>query len=150
MKAPRALYVLYDAECALCRRCRAWLEAQPAFVELRFVALQSGEAARRFPGIGAWDPRGQLLVVSDGGDVYRGPQAWIMCLYALREYREWSQRLAHPALLPLARRFCELVSENRLALSRWVPGAGPGGFKQALERDAAARPCAEGRCRVTR
>lgn len=146
----KALYVLYDAECALCRRCRAWLEARPAFVELRFVALQSGEAARRFPGIGAWDPRGQLLVVSDGGDVYRGPQAWIMCLYALREYREWSQRLAHPALLPLARRFCELVSENRLSISRLLAGGDPEVFKQTLERETGAPPCEGGRCHVSR
>jgi hypothetical protein len=43
-----------------------------------------------------------------------------MCLWALREYREWSQRLAHPALLPLARRACELVSENRHKISRWL------------------------------
>jgi hypothetical protein len=43
-----------------------------------------------------------------------------MCLYALRDYREWSQRLAHPALLPWARRVCELLSENRLQMSRWL------------------------------
>ena len=41
-------------------------------------------------------------------------------LYALRDYREWSQRLAHPALLPWARRVCELLSENRLQMSRWL------------------------------
>ena len=58
-------------------------------------------------------------MVSDEGGVYRGPQAWIMCLYALRDYREWSQRLAHPALLPWARRVCELLSENRFRVSRW-------------------------------
>ena len=45
-----------------------------------------------------------------------------MCLYALKEYREWSQRLASPALLPLARRVCELVSDNRLSISRWFRG----------------------------
>ncbi len=42
-----------------------------------------------------------------------------MCLYALRDYREWSQRLAHPALLPWARRVCELLSENRFRVSGW-------------------------------
>ncbi len=97
----KTLYVLYDAECALCRRCKEWLQAQPAFLELRFIALQSAEAARRFPGIGALDPGDQLLVVNDTGDVYKGPYAWIMCLYALREYREWSQRLAHTAAAPV-------------------------------------------------
>ena len=45
----------------------------------------------------------ELVVVDDSGGVYRNGSAWIMCLYALREYREWSLRLATPALFPLAR-----------------------------------------------
>ncbi len=118
----KTLHVLYDAECALCGRCRRWLERQPAFVELRFLALQSPETACRFPGIEQFHPREQLLVVSDEGAVYQGEHAWVMCLWALREYREWSQRLASPALLPFARRACELVSGHRLKISRWLGG----------------------------
>jgi hypothetical protein len=38
----------------------------------------------------------------------------------LLEYRAWSRRLAHPALLPWTRRACELLSENRLRVSRWM------------------------------
>lgn len=116
----KRLYVLFDGECSLCGRCQAWLARQPAFLELHFLPFQSPEALRRFPGIEALHPEEQLLVISDEGGVYRGPQAWIMCLYALREYREWSRRLAHPALLPWARWFCELLSENRFQVSRWL------------------------------
>lgn len=83
------------------------------------MPFQSPEVTRRFPGIEALHPEEQLLVVSDEGGVYRGPHAWIMCLYALRDYRAWSRRLAHPALLPWARRVCELLSENRYWISRW-------------------------------
>ena len=115
----KTLHVLFDGQCALCRQCRRWLERQPAFVELRFLPLQSPEIACRFPGIERFNPREQLLVVSDEGEVYQGSHAWIMCLWALREYREWSQRLASPVLLPWARRACELVSDNRLSLSAW-------------------------------
>jgi hypothetical protein len=43
-----------------------------------------------------------------------------MCLYALREYREGSQRLAHPALQPFARRVCETISQNRLLISHFL------------------------------
>ncbi len=118
----KTLYVLYDDDCALCRRCRRWLDAQPAFIELRFLPLGAAETACRFPGIEQFHPREQLLVVSDEGAVYQGSYAWIMCLYALREYREWSQRLASPLLLPWAQRVCELVSENRLSLSAWLRG----------------------------
>ena len=112
------LYVLYDGECALCRRCREWLGAQPAFVPLEFLPLQAPEVPCRFPGIERWGLAEQLTVVSDAGEVWQGAGAWIMCLYALRDYREWSQRLASPVLAPLARRAVELVSKNRLSLSR--------------------------------
>ena len=115
----KTLHVLFDRECALCRQCRRWLERQPAFIKLRFHALQAPETLCRFPGIEAYDPREQLIVISDEGALYQGSHAWIMCLYALREYREWSQRLANPLLLPLARRVCQLVSENRLGISSW-------------------------------
>ena len=142
----KTLHVLYDEKCALCQRCRLWLMRQPAFIELRFVALQSPETECRFPGIGALRPEEQLLAVSDAGDVYKGPNAWIMCLYALREYREWAQRLAHPALLPLARRVCELVSENRLSISRQFAGRRPEEFKQMLDAECPAATCAEGQC----
>ena len=141
----KTLHVLYDAECALCARCRHWLERQPAFVELRFLPLQSWQTLCRFPGIAQFHPEKELLVVSDEGAVYQGPHAWIMCLWALREYREWSQRLAHPALLPWARRACELLSDHRLTLSAWFKNHGDA----VLEKELSARAvgsCKEG-CR---
>jgi predicted DCC family thiol-disulfide oxidoreductase YuxK len=119
----KRLYVLFDQECALCQGCRQWLMREQAFIELDFIPLQSPEIARRFPGLQEWDQldlREKLVVVSDEGAVYQGQYAWIMCLYALREYREWAQRLAHPALLPFARRVCEVVSSNRLLISRFL------------------------------
>ena len=111
------LYVLFDAQCELCVRCRNWLMKQTVFVPLVFIPFQSNEARRRFPGIDALNPSDQLLVISDDGSVYRGANAWIMCLWALRNYREHAQRMAHPILLPFARIVCELLSRNRSHLS---------------------------------
>ena len=116
----KRLHVLYDGECALCRRVRAWLERQPAFVELAYIPLQSSEVTRRFPGIETFHPEEQLIVVSDSGELWRGESAWITILWALREYREWAARLAHPSLRPFARRACALVSENRYRVSEWL------------------------------
>jgi predicted DCC family thiol-disulfide oxidoreductase YuxK len=135
----KRLYVLYDADCALCLRCRVWLAQQPAYVELRFIPQQSPEVTCRFPGIERLGLGEELLVVSDEGGVYRGGTAWIMCLYALREYREWSMRLAHPALLPLARRICELISENRLRLSSFLKES-PEALRHRLATEDAG-PC---------
>lgn len=113
----KCLFVLFDADCELCVRCRNWLTQQSAFVPLVFIAFQSDEARRRFPGIDTLKPYEQLLVISDEGAVYRGAHAWIMCLWALEKYREHAQRLAHPVLLPLAKAVCELLSRNRFFLS---------------------------------
>ena len=115
----KRLFVLYDAECAMCRRCRVWLSQQPAFVPLVFLPLQSPELACRFPGIERLRPGDELLVISDEGEVWRGERAWVTALWALREFREWSQRLASPLLLPFARRACELISDNRCSISKW-------------------------------
>jgi predicted DCC family thiol-disulfide oxidoreductase YuxK len=113
----KRLYVLFDQECALCRRCCLWLGRQQALIELHFIPLQSPDLGHRFPGVEKLNLSERLVVVSDEGAVYQGQYAWIMCLYALRDYRVWSQHLAHPALLPLARHICELVSRNRLTMS---------------------------------
>ena len=112
------LYIFYDGECGLCRRCREWLANQPAYLELIFHPFQSDEARRVCPGLPRFQPDEQLIVLSDEGAVYAGEAAWLMCLYALREYRGWSEKLAAPALRPLARRICLLVSHHRLKLSQ--------------------------------
>jgi predicted DCC family thiol-disulfide oxidoreductase YuxK len=131
----KCLYILYDSECELCRRCRIWLGRQPAYVPLVFVPFQSPEAECRFPGLQSLEPGRELLVISDAGDVWQGGAAWVMCLWALAEFREWSLRLAHPALLPLARRLCEVVSASRDKISRWlIESKGHEDLRQKLER----------------
>jgi len=113
----KRLYVFYDGECGLCRRCREWLMQQPACLELVFHPFQSDEAQKLCPDLPQFQPKQQLILLSDEGGIYQGENAWLMCLYALREYRAWSQRLATPALKPLAQRLCMLISHNRLTLS---------------------------------
>jgi len=136
------LFVLYDGECRLCRRLRELLALKPAYVPLTFIPLQSPDLPSRFPNIEQFHPDEQLVVISDEGDLWRGEAAWITVLWALCEYREWALRLAHPALRPLARKACALVSENRQGLSRWLGGASLQEVKDILET-VADRPCAE-------
>ena len=114
----KRLYVFYDGECGLCTRCREWLGSQHAYLELIFHPFQSKEALRLCPDLPRWRPDQQLIVLSDEGGIYTGEYAWLICLYALREYRGWSERFATPALRPLARRVCLLVSHHRLTLSK--------------------------------
>ena len=138
----KKLTILYDAGCGFCISCRHWLEEQPKLVELDFVAARSAEAARRFPDLATGDD--ELVAVSDAGGVYREARAFIMCLYALAEYREWSLRLARPGLLPLARRAFELVSRNRKGLSSLLHLASDEKVASVL-RDADPASCEGGR-----
>jgi predicted DCC family thiol-disulfide oxidoreductase YuxK len=144
----KRLYILYDSECELCRRCRIWLGRQPAYVPLVFMPLQSPEAGCRFPGLEKLHPEREMVVIGDTGEVWQGGAAWVMCLWALREFREWSLRLGHPALLPLARRLCEVVSANRYKISRWLRASqGLEDLRRNLNLYPAARCAPEGYCR---
>jgi len=114
----KQIYVFYDGECALCQRCRDWLASQPAYVKLVFHPFQSEDASRLCPDLARFHPNEQLIALADDGALYSGEKAWLICLYALRDYRRWARKLATPALRPLAQRLCLLISHNRLKLSQ--------------------------------
>jgi predicted DCC family thiol-disulfide oxidoreductase YuxK len=133
----RRLYVLYDGRCGLCRLARQWLDRQEKLVDLEFLAAGSFAATRLFPTLGDRDRPEELIVVSEDGGVYRGGNAWIMCLYALEDYREWSERLATPALIPLARQAFTLLSKQRGRISDWLGLASEHEIIEALGRVAA-------------
>lgn len=123
----RELTVLYDPQCGLCRRAQAWMMSKPKFLELVFVPASSDEARSRYPQLNHSLTLTDLTVISDRGAVYSGPKAWLMCLWALREYREWSMRLSSPELLPTAKRVISMISQNRYQLE----GLGRVVFKEA-------------------
>ena len=114
----KKLTVLYDADCGFCVRCRWWMARQPKFLELEFLPAGGPDARRRYPDLWLPGQGEELVVVDDDGGIYRSTNAWLMCLYALEDYREWSERLSEPALRPLARGLFELVSNNRKRFSK--------------------------------
>ncbi len=114
----KRLCVLYDASCGFCARCRWWLAMQPQFVELEFVIAGSPEAARRFPGLRGELRANELVVIDSGGAYYLGPDAFLMCLWALVDYRELSIELSTPLLRPFARAAFELLSTSRKWISK--------------------------------
>jgi predicted DCC family thiol-disulfide oxidoreductase YuxK len=111
----KRLTVLYDEGCPICVRCHEWLAVQAAFVEMEFLGCGRPEAQRRYGKV-PW-LKEELVVVSDDGAVWAGPAAFIMSLWALREWREWSYRLAGSALAPLAERFFKTISKRRKRLA---------------------------------
>lgn len=100
MPEPRltGITVLYDAHCGLCRRAKEWLAEQPAFLQLHFVPAGSSQAQGWFPELEPLQTLRSLTVVGDGGQVYHGDDAWLMCLYALVDYRELALSVAQGPL----------------------------------------------------
>lgn len=128
LETPATLTVCYDEQCALCRRCREWLEGQRTNVNVEFVAAGSAEAQERFgdvPWLGA-----DLVVVDECGNLWAGSAAFLMCLWATNEYRGWSYRLSRRGLAPLAERFFHFVSSNRRHIGKVV----------------GSKDCPDGRC----
>ena len=135
-----SLTVVYDEQCALCRRCRHWLEMQRTLVPMNFLAAGSPEAQRLYsdlPWLGA-----DLVVVSGGGDAWVGPSAFLMCLWATDEYRLWSYRLSGRALAPMAERFFHVVSKQRGRIGRRLgdPQCPDGSCKHRGLNNAAPAP----------
>lgn len=111
------LTIFFDPHCGLCSRFRQWMERQHSYLVLDFVPYDSETARKRLPELAAMNPEREIVVLADDGSVWQGPGAWVTCLWALHGWRHWAQRLASPALLPLASKVCHLVSENRMAIS---------------------------------
>lgn len=111
VRSPRRLTVVYDDECELCRRCSTWLRFQPTYVPLELLPVSAARQEPRLAGI-PW--LGAELVVLDGrGRIWVGAAAFIVCLWATRDWRAWSYRLSGPSFAPLAERFFHAISSHR-------------------------------------
>lgn len=140
----KLLTVLYDPTCGMCVRCRKWLAKQPMLIPLRFVPQGSGRQMKLYPGLELrTDAQGrpeELVVIDDQGRLYRNDKAWVMCFYALRDYRALSMRLARPGMSGLARRAYHLIAANRRALS-WLVGGKDDEVTQRLQQEPEPPRC---------
>lgn len=111
------LTIFYDAHCGLCSRFRHWMLDQPTYVHLEFLPYDSAQALHRCPDLPHLRADQEIVVMGDDGSLWQGAGAWITCLWTLRDYREWSLRLASPAMQQIARRVVHWISSNRISLS---------------------------------
>ncbi len=141
------LTLFYDPHCGLCTNFKNWIIAQPAYVYLNFVPYDGADAEKLCPGISKMKADQEIVVLADDGQIWQGSTAWIVCLWALREYRPWAFRLATPVFLPLVRKACYLLSENRLQLSRLLRLRAE---EETLVRDINETPlnCDDGMCKI--
>ena len=138
------IQVYYDDQCGFCRRCARFLSKEPKYVAIELAPLS--QAA--LPNLTI--DRDELLVIADGTDVYRGADALILCLYALKRYRRWSMRFASPALKPLVRRAFERFSAHREGFSRLLGMQGSNEQVAATLREDPEPTCKDLVCGVGR
>lgn len=116
------LVVFYDALCPVCVRCKEWLESSAQHVPLSLHDCRGPLARARaaeLPWLGH-----ELVVVNERGEVWIGPRAFLVCLWALRAWRLTAELLASELAWPLAETVFEQLSEHRGALASLV-GASP-------------------------
>lgn len=140
----KRLYLLYDENCELCKRLKDWLVGKACWIEMRVLPAMSDSTRKMFPGLERIASASDLVVVSDAGEVYFNNHAWIMCLYALEDYRDWAVRLASPLLQPLARQAWEMLSKNRAVISQWMRSDDEA-MADAL-RSIRVQECGPGKC----
>ena len=119
------LTVLYDAGCPMCTRFGDWLARQPQLVPTSLVAAGSPEARRLLPGLDHDRTLEELTVVADDGRVWTSEHAWVVALWATASHRHTAERLARPAMLPVARAAAQAAAGLRsLTRSASEPPAG--------------------------
>jgi hypothetical protein len=105
---------------------------------LRFLPCGSAEARDTYGAV-PWLGE-ELVIVGDAGEVWVGPAAFLVALWALVEWREWSFRISGPELAPLAERFFHAISSNRKTIASLVRPP----FARAIGTEA----CDNGTCKV--
>ncbi|MFB6809264.1 thiol-disulfide oxidoreductase DCC family protein [Streptomyces sp. NPDC056387] len=114
--ATRYLTVLYDADCPLCVHIRHWLLGRRQLVPLRLLPAGSRVARERYPQLDHAATLREITVIGDTGQVWRGTDAFIVCLWALEEHRPKANWLATPAGRPFARAAMYTASAWRQAV----------------------------------
>ncbi len=143
----QALWVLYDETCGFCCLCANWLRAQDKLLPLTCLP-RGGEVSRRvFTGL-PWG-HDELVVIDSSGGVYRGPDAFVIALWALDSFRPWATSAAREPLRSRARSLFHWLSSRRHEVSRTLRFQPESRVLETLDRVARepkAQGCTDGQC----
>ncbi len=148
MNAMTEITIFYDLRCGLCCQVKAWMLRQRAYLKLNFLPFDSPMALAVLPELPDLDPAGQIVVHANTGEVYQGAEAWITCLWALRNWRGWAKRFSRPEWHPLAHHLCRLISGNRLKLSHWLHLTPDRAAQMEAPVTDSTGKCKDGACRM--
>jgi len=143
------LTVFYDGRCALCSTFAETISQLKLRFPVYFIPYQHPRAREIFPPLDRFHPEREMISLSREGDLYRGAESWVLCLYATQIHHPLAERLAHPRLLPLAKRAALLVGRHRRFLSQLLLSRKDAELARRLHRVARPPECHEGRCTLT-
>lgn len=109
------LYVLYDAKCTVCVASAEWLGSHAQHEALKLIDARGAFANQYFHTI---EKRGEeLVVVSEAGEVWWGPSAFLVCFWAMKSTHWLAQFASFELVLPFAEMLFRVVSDHRAALA---------------------------------
>ncbi|RYD19638.1 MAG: DUF393 domain-containing protein [Verrucomicrobiaceae bacterium] len=114
----KGIEVFYDGRCGMCCSFHEWINRQPRAFRVDFIPYQAARAEEVFPGLGTLDPAREMVVRTSEGQVFRGAEAWVWCLYSCANHRAAARKLGGPGLLPAAIHACRVLAANRHGLSK--------------------------------
>ena len=114
----KGIEVFYDGRCGMCCSFHEWINRQARAFGIEFIPYQAAQAERVFPGLGTLDPARVMVVRTSEGEIFRGAEAWVWCLYSCANYQATARRMGGPGLLPVAIHACRVLAANRHALSK--------------------------------
>ncbi len=126
------IWIVYDSHSRLCVKFRWWMVERPKFAEMEFLPAGMSDALRLLPDLPPEAAAEEVVVVSDEGGVYLGTSAWLMCLWGLEDFREGTERLASPRLLPLVRKAAAMALRDPGRLSSLLASAPEEEIAEAL------------------
>ena len=94
------LHVLYDGSCPLCIRSAMWLASQIKHTPIVLISAQDAKNLAQYDHVNISDPPEDLVVITDDNQVYRNDEAFLMCLYMLRNYRHWAKNIIYTETSP--------------------------------------------------
>ncbi len=114
-KPPR-FTLIYDGECALCRRSVEWVRVRDQSGAIEFLPYQDRRFAERFPWIPEEDVRNAMQLVGAGGSRSQGAEAVEEVLGLLPRWRRLTPLFGLPGVRTLARIVYAGVARNRRRL----------------------------------
>jgi len=121
--APPEPVLVYDGDCRFClRRAKRWERLTGNAV--RYLALQSPEAAARFPELSRTQLEQAVHLIGPDGSVYRGAEAVFRLLAFKNRFPLWLYRTV-PGFPPGAEWFYRFVARHRQRACKASAGASP-------------------------